>query len=121
MSEIAAARYTFSLSPGADMHCLENGLRELLERDELLLAKSQAGDEEPVNVRPLIIELKATKDNQILQIQACLATGAKANLRPDDLIKVLREYRVLQQDISVAQIQRTELLVERGGRLVPPI
>lgn len=121
MSEIAAARYIIRMTlAGPELGQLEDSIKQLLDRDQLLLEKTRDGDVKVVDVRPYILDMKAMA-GETLQIEACLCTGSKGNLRPDDLVTVMRQYGVLPPETIGVRIHRIELLVERDGRLVSAI
>lgn len=92
----------------------------LLEREDLTVMKFSKGKERPLNIRPLILEVRAESEDRLLL--RCLA-GSRENLRPDLLLLALRQFAG-DTEADETSIERRDLwiLPEKGARaLVRPI
>lgn len=121
MSQIVAACYVIDID--ADRLGplgLEQGLEKILKSDSLVVKREQKGVMRETDIRPLIIDMECL-NGQSPRIRACIVTGSKGNLRPDDLVAAMRELGVLSDRAGGVRVHRQQLLVERDGHLTPPI
>lgn len=82
MSIVAAADYLVHISAP------EEKIQQYINQKEILVLKKTKKSEKMVDIRPMIYEMKTTKDGLFLKV----AQGSSANLKPDLVIKNFYDY-----------------------------
>jgi len=113
MSVVAAADYLLNFRAGyepADWSTFTNGLTGFLQQDQIMVMKKTKKGEKEVDIRPMIYGMEIKDDRIWLRA----ATGSKANLKPE---MVIRAYRPLHE--FALQTQRLEVYANLGTESAP--
>ncbi|EOC99816.1 TIGR03936 family radical SAM-associated protein [Caldisalinibacter kiritimatiensis] len=128
VSEISWAMYAieFELYEGITKEDVEDNIKGFLEKAQIILKKKKKKRgrivNREVNVREFIkdISILMFEDDRIV-LKTNLKTGSRGNLKPQDLIKLLKKYT----DISIVEdsikIHRLELFVDSEKGIATPL
>lgn len=105
------------LAPASLRDRLERGAAELLSRDHWIVRRESEGQVREFDARPSILALAASGDEEPAALDAVLRFVPRAQVRPEDLVALL----VPQADPRTADVERTGLWAESGGRRLDPI
>lgn len=118
MALVEAARYKITFEGNLKGNKIDLIVEKILSETQILKLKKTKSGEKEVDIRPLILELKGKQENAGNIIFECiLCTGSKANLNPEVLAALIREY----SDDSMsgyADINRLELYTMGNNELM---
>lgn len=120
MSLVTHARYYISLNLKNDVD-FEKSLSDFLKSDTIKVFKKQPKKDfqlTELDIKPMIKEIKViSKEDQDKIILDCLlASGSKANLKPELLIEAIKNH--MGDVFQIESIERIELYTVEKGRLV---
>lgn len=105
MNQITAARYEIVFETEIPMSHFEidNLVRMILSKEEILVKKKTKKGPRPVNIRPWIYSLSAyKKDTRVFVLEAFLSAGTENNLRADLLLEAFsQETNIKSRIISI--------------------
>ncbi|KAB3531432.1 TIGR03936 family radical SAM-associated protein [Alkaliphilus serpentinus] len=131
MSIISRSLYMvkFKITENIDFNVVHAAIDEFLSREEIIEEKEKKikGRKYDVkiqrkNIRPNIyqMQLLSVEENTVI-LKMNLATGSVANLKPEVVVKKLKEDSLLPIDVESIRIQRLELYKEVEGQWVTPL
>lgn len=115
MSIVAAADYTVRFREGhepQDWDGFAAGLKEFMDREQILILKKTKKGEKEVDIRPMIYELSVWSGAD-RSIHMRIATGSAANLKPDAVIRAYMESRGEELAEFALMVTRTEVYAQR--------
>lgn len=129
MATIAAAAYWIDIYTNTPFN--EKDLIELknkfLDLEEIIVKKEGKKGAKDIDIKPMIIRLEVRKSiladsdsiERPISLAALLNAGSKANLKPELLVAAFCNFSGIE--LRYANIHRTALYVEKGGRLLEPL
>jgi radical SAM-linked protein len=129
MASIAAAAYWIDIhtKTSIDEKKLVEVKNKFLEQEEINVKKEGKKGTKDLNIRPMIIRLEVRKDvltnpdgdKMPISLAALLNAGSKANLKPELLVTAFCAFSGIE--LRYANIHRTALYIEKGGKLIEPL
>ncbi|WIV10608.1 TIGR03936 family radical SAM-associated protein [Proteiniborus sp. MB09-C3] len=97
-----------------------------LSREELILTKEKKKGKKVTvkqhNVRERIKELfLLSNENDTIILKTTLMTGSQGNLKPEEVVELLKEYTEIKIEEDSLKLHRLELFVEKDGAASLPI
>lgn len=91
MAAVQAVGYEVFLDKEIDFEDIKKGLLKFLSQSEIIVMKKTKKQMKETNIRPLILQASAQRDEDIVKLQLLLS-GGEANLRPDTFVEAFFSY-----------------------------
>lgn len=121
MSIVNRADYLLGLPLREAVADVNEQLQALLTKPALPLLKRSKSGEREVDFRPLLYRLAGSSDGPMVHLRCLVAAGSEANVRPEDIVKLLEKYLSWPVVEHGLLMHRLDLLVARGGELYSPM
>ena len=121
MNQIKSARYkiTFEIANANEVLEINDYIQKMLTKDEIIVMKKSKRGEKPVDIKPLIYSISATKkDNNQYLLEAFISAGTKDNLRADLLMRAFSQKTGL--DITIVSQHRKALYTSVSNKWKDP-
>lgn len=93
MALVEAARYEIIFEGNLENNEIALITERILDATQILRLKKTKSGEKEVDIRPLILELKGEQENsRNITFECVISTGSKANLNPEVLAGLIRDY-----------------------------
>ncbi|NLN48273.1 MAG: DUF2344 domain-containing protein [Clostridiales bacterium] len=122
MSIVSHGRYNINIRfDGENTTAIKNGFDNFINQSNIYAKKVQFKKNKvtEVDIKPLIKEIGTDITEKNFEIDCIVFSGSAANLKPELIIKAFEEY--INIKIIRYKIERTELFVEKGKKLIPLI
>lgn len=105
---------------------ISNEINDFLNKDELILTKEKKKGKKVTvkqeNVRERINELfPQSFENDTILLKATLMTGSSGNIKPEEVVNLLKEYTNIKLEEDSLRLHRLELFIEKEGTISLPI
>lgn len=116
----------FSTKEKATPEEITSEIDSFLSREELILTKGKKKGKKVTvkqhNVRERIKELfLLSNENDTIILKTTLMTGSQGNLKPEEVVELLKEYTEIKIEEDSLKLHRLELFVEKDGAASLPI
>ncbi len=124
-STIEYGEYIFTIEVEKELskEFVKNKVADLMNKEEIIITKkNKKGKTVEVDIRPMIKNFDVIDvENNIITLEATMATGSKANLNTNIFIPKMLEIFDLDIDPLDVDILRRELYIVKDGELVTPM
>lgn len=124
-STIEYGEYIFTIEVEKELskEFVKNKVADLMNKEEIMITKkNKKGKTVEVDIRPMIKNFDVIDvENNIITLEATMATGSKANLNTNIFIPKMLEIFELDMDPLDVDILRRELYIVKDGELVTPM
>lgn len=95
-------------------------LDSFLNRSEIVIDRERKGKSKEINIKPFIkhINFNNLEDN-LSELEVLIATGSKGNLKPDELIKAMKNWGVFLHSDIIMDIHRIDMFIDELGEDTP--
>lgn len=105
---------------------IRDGISDFLNKEELILTKEKKKGKNTTvkqhNVRNRIKELfLLSNENDTIILKTTLMTGSQGNIKPEEVVELLKEYTNIKLEEGSLRIHRLELFIERDEVISLPI
>lgn len=107
MASVRASRYQVDFINGNPFENINVLIDEILSCPEILVNKKTKKSEKIENIRPLIFELKAVKENPLC-LEMLISSGSVSNLKPELVIEALSQKSDTSIDMDTVKITRVD-------------
>jgi elongation factor G len=124
MAQINAAEYKIKLQLKEEVKQeeIEKMLQDFMEEEEIIVVRKRRNkSDRKFNLRPMVFKLGLSdvKDESIL-IRTLIQTGSSGNLRPEELVKALKERYPISEEFNLTNVHRLGMYVKRKEELLTP-
>lgn len=128
VSSIRWSAYIIGFTPKETMTSeqIRDEISRFLNKEELILTKEKKKGKNVTvkehNVRNRIKELfLLSNENDTIILKTTLMTGSQGNIKPEEVVELLKKYTNIKLEEGSLRIHRLELFVERDGAISLPI
>lgn len=105
---------------------ITNEINDFLNIEELILTKEKKKGKNVTvkqqNVRERINELfPLSVENDTIILKTTLMTGSSGNIKPEEVVNLLKEYTNIRIEEDSLRLHRLELFIEKDGAITLPI
>lgn len=119
MAMVDQAVYTIKIKY-TDIKSAEEEFRELLEKDEWIITKTnKKGEEKSVNIRPFIKDIKYWVKDDYLVLNTRISCGSREHLNTESFVNYIKENTPNVNNEAFVDINREEMYAEIDGKLLP--
>lgn len=123
MAEVNRAVYhvistvTQAVEPGQ----ITDELAGFLGQQEIIISKRTKKGPKLKDIRPGILGVEVSTDQNTLRFTIMTRTGNEGNVRPEEVVGAYTKYSDLPIDCDSLYIRRTGLYVEKNGKMISPM
>jgi len=100
---------------------IEDKLIDFMDQSEIIITKRTKKGPKPKDIRPGILGVDVSAEQNILKLTIMTRTGNEGNVRPEEVVDVFTRHSGLPVDCDSLYIRRLGLYVEKNGKLVSPM
>lgn len=120
-SLINLARYELTIFSGDFSEKeIAQAVKQILALDSFFITRQSKKRQRKIDIRPGIFDLWACSDQQKLSLFFDLAVGGENQVRPREVLELVKKYLFLNEDVS-CQINRCGLYIFEAGKLYTPL
>ncbi|MDS1029410.1 TIGR03936 family radical SAM-associated protein [Bacillota bacterium LX-D] len=124
MSIVAAAEYEVKVKLITEQHKaqIDQAIEHLLEQDSVTIVKKGKKGLQNKEIRAGIFQLECLAvENGWATFKMFVQAGSKCNIRPEEVLRAIREKENIPLDLGLVIVNRTALLAGQEGHFVSPL